>query len=280
MLTSLLYAVLLLAVMGVLFGVLLGFAAKKFAVEADPRVDQVTSVLPGANCGACGFPGCSGAADAIVKGAAPVDACPVGKAAVASKIAAIMGISFGSDGVARIATIMCKGGREECGTRFEYAGLQDCTAANLAAGGNKSCRYGCLGLGTCAGTCPFDAIVISADGLPEVDASRCTGCGKCVKACPRGLIALVREDRPVHVACMNHDKGPVVTKTCQVGCIACSICVKNCPSAAIEVSDFVARIDPEKCAVCGVCIEKCPRKTITQGPGPSEPAQETGTTVA
>lgn len=253
----------LLAVMGAAFGVLLGFAAKKFAVESDPRVADVASALPGANCGGCGFAGCANLAEAIVKGEAPVDACPVGKSAVAAKVAEIMGVEFGAGGSGKVAVVMCQGGKEQCSLRFDYSGIPTCQAANLLAGGSKACKYGCLGLGSCVSSCPFGAITMSPNGIPVVNAALCTSCGKCVKACPRGVIKLAPSDRPVHVACMSHAKGPEVRKTCQVGCIACGICAKNCPAGAIEVKDFLAVIDSDKCTACGACIEKCPMKTIT-----------------
>lgn len=265
MFTGVLIAGGLLAVMGAAFGVLLGFAAKKFAVESDPRVAEIASALPGANCGGCGFAGCANLAEAIVKGEAPVDACPVGKSAVAAKVAEVMGVEFAGGGSGKVAVVMCRGGHEQCGTRFEYSGIATCQAANMLAGGAKACKYGCLGLGSCVAACPFGAIHMSPSGVPEVDVELCTACGKCVSACPRHVIKLASIDRPVQVCCVSHAKGPEVRKTCQVGCIGCGICAKNCPAGAIEVQDFLAVIDPEKCTSCGACIEKCPMKTITKG---------------
>jgi electron transport complex protein RnfB len=252
----------LLGAMGLIFGWILAFASKKLAVESDPRITEIIEVLPGANCGACGYPGCSGLAEAIVNGAAPVGACPVGKAPVAAKIAVIMGVEFDDNAKPQHARVVCQGGKEERVDRFYYMGVADCAAAGMLNGGPKVCEYGCLGLGNCVRACMFDALKINDNGLPEVDPKRCTGCGACVKACPRGLMKLIDEDQQVMVLCKSHSKGVEVRKACKVGCIGCGICAKNCPEQAITVTDFLAEINPEKCAACGICVEKCPMKTI------------------
>ncbi|HAZ23078.1 MAG TPA: hypothetical protein DCY84_12045 [Firmicutes bacterium] len=265
MLTAILTAVGLLAAMGLVFGFGLGYASKKFAVEADPRIDKIAAVLPGANCGACGFPGCASYSQAIVTGAAPIDKCPVGRAKAVPAIAHIMGVDCkDADVTADVAMVMCHGGKDQCGTHFDYSGVKSCWAANQVAGGHKNCGYGCLGQGSCVQVCPFGAMHLNdSTGLAEVDPALCHGCGKCAVACPRGLIAIVPADKTIHVRCMSHAKGPDIRKTCKVGCIGCGICVKNCPVDAIGMQDALAHIDPEKCTSCGVCIEKCPMKTIT-----------------
>jgi len=260
--SSILIAVLLLGGMGVIFGLILGFASKKFAVESDPRIGAIVGVLPGANCGACGFPGCSGLAEAIVNGKAPADTCPVGKTACAVKIAAIMGVEIDANAKPKIATLFCQGGKAETVERFHYMGVADCSAAQMLNGGPKLCEYGCLGLGNCINACKFGAIKFNENGLPEIDAKLCTGCGACAKACPRQLIKLTDDDYRVKVLCQNRDKGPEVRKACKVGCIGCGICVKNCPANAITITDFLAGINPELCTACGVCVEKCPMKAI------------------
>ena len=252
----------LLGAMGLIFGWILAFASKKLAVESDPRITEIIEVLPGANCGACGYPGCSGLAEAIVNGAAPVGACPVGKAPVAAKIAVIMGVEFDDNAKPQHARVVCQGGKEERVDRFYYMGVADCAAAGMLNGGPKMCEFGCLGLGNCVRVCLFDALKINANGLPEVDSNRCTGCGACVAACPRGLMQLIAEDQQVMVLCKSHDKGPDVRKACKVGCIGCGICAKNCPEQAISVTNLLAEINPEKCTACGICVEKCPMKTI------------------
>ncbi len=255
-------AVLSLGLMGAVFGLALALAAKKFAVEQDPRQDMIAEALPGANCGGCGYPGCSGLAGAIVAGKAPTDACPVGGTAAVAKIAAIMGIEAAASKERKIARVLCLGGHDVCGERFSYDGLGDCKAANLVAGGAKACTYGCLGYGSCAAACIFDAMRMGPDGLPVVDEAACTACGLCVSACPRGLVALVPESQKVTVLCKSRARGAEVRKACKAGCIGCGLCVKACPTGAISMADNLAAIDATKCDACGKCVEKCPTKCI------------------
>lgn len=255
-------AVLSLGLMGAVFGLALALAAKKFAIEQDPRQDRIAEVLPGANCGGCGFPGCSGLAAAIVAGKAPVDGCPVGGAAVAAKVAAIMGVEAGAAKERKVARVLCQGSPDNCGSRFVYDGLSDCKAAQLVGGGAKACVYGCLGLGSCVAACAFDALHMGPDGLPVVDEEECTSCGRCVAACPRGIIQLVPASQSVTVLCRSYARGAEVRKTCKVGCIGCGLCVKACPTGAITMENNLAVIDPAKCDACGRCVEKCPTKCI------------------
>ncbi|HHY45671.1 MAG TPA: RnfABCDGE type electron transport complex subunit B [Firmicutes bacterium] len=265
---------LVLGGLGALFGVALALAAKKFAVEQDPRFEKIVEVLPGANCGGCGYPGCSGLAEAISKGSAPVDACPVGGAAVAAKVATIMGQEPVKGYVRKVARVMCGGDRANASTRFLYSGLNDCKAAGLVAGGPKACTYGCLGLGSCVRACPFDAMRMGDNGLPIVDEEKCTGCGKCVAACPRNLIVLVPDSSKVNVYCKSEARGAQVRKVCKVGCIGCGLCVKVCPNSAIVLENNLASILPEKCDACGRCVEKCPTKCIImKGEGASSGCQ-------
>ncbi|NLG79526.1 MAG: RnfABCDGE type electron transport complex subunit B [Firmicutes bacterium] len=255
-------AVLSLGLMGAVFGLALALAAKRFAIEQNPRQDRIAEVLPGANCGGCGFPGCSGLAAAIVAGKAPVDGCPVGGAAVAAKVAAIMGVEAGAAKQRKVARVLCQGGPDNCGSRFVYDGLSDCKAAQLVGGGAKACAYGCLGLGSCVAACSFDALHMGPDGLPVVDEEGCTSCGRCVAACPRGIIQLVPASQSVTVLCRSCARGAEVRKTCKVGCIGCGLCVKACPTGAITIENNLAVIDPAKCDACGRCVEKCPTKCI------------------
>lgn len=252
-------SVIVLSVLGALFGIGLAIAAKKLAVASDPRVDEVEPLLPGANCGACGYPGCRGLAEAIVGGQAPITACPVNKDP--SPIAQVMGVES-EQSVGKIAKVRCLGGKAESTDRFIYMGIQDCAAAHGLAGGAKGCGFGCLGLGSCVHACPFGAITMNGNGLPEIDAAICTGCGICVGACPRDLFILGREGDPITVLCRSFAKGPEVRKVCKVGCIGCGICVKNCPVEAIVLKDNLAEIDHDRCTGCGICVEKCPMKTI------------------
>jgi electron transport complex protein RnfB len=244
----------------VFFGIVLAYASKKFAVEVDPKVTEVREVLPGANCGACGYPGCDGLADAVARGEAPVNACPVGGAELAAKLAVIMGVEAGS--VERqVARVICCGDNKNANEKYEYQGIEDCKAAEMLAGGSKSCRYGCTGLGTCVRECPFDAIHI-VNGIAVVDEDKCTACKKCIAVCPKGIIELVPVSKKVRVLCKNLEKGKATMQTCKVGCIACQKCVKACKFDAIHVENNLARIDYDKCVNCMMCAEVCPTKTI------------------
>lgn len=251
-----------LGVMGLVFGASLAFASKKFAVEVDPRVIEVREAVPGANCGACGYPGCDGFANAVVKGLAPVNGCPVGGAPVASRVAQIMGVEAGAT-TKKVAKVKCEGHEENCSNRYDYDGLDSCVAANMLNGGPKSCLFGCMGLGSCVQVCPFDAIHINDKGLAEVDPEKCTACNKCIEICPKMVISLIPYNQLTIVECNNKDKGPQVKKNCSVACIACGICERNCPHDAIHVVNNLAEIDYDKCTNCMICVEKCPTKAIS-----------------
>jgi len=251
-----------LAALGVVFGIALAIVAARFVVKVDPKVEQVRETLPGANCGACGFAGCMGYAEAVVGNPdVAVSMCAPGKSPVAEKIAVITG-KKAEKVDPKIARVFCQGGHSLSQRKFIYTGVQDCTAAVLAAGGDKSCEYGCLGYGTCMRACPFDAITMSADHLPVINPDKCTACGKCVAACPKQVIELAQASKAVVVSCHSRDKGVDVKKKCQVGCIACGICVRTCPVDAIKVDNNFARIDHSKCIVCGLCVKKCPTSAI------------------
>lgn len=251
-----------MGVIGLVLALGLVYASQKFAIEVDPRVEQINETLPGANCGACGMAGCSAYAEAAAKGEVPPNLCTVGGAGTAEKIAQILGVEVSSSSEKQVAHVFCGGSKEQALEAAEYQGINDCRAAHLL-GGNKLCMYGCLGFGTCVEACPFDALKMSEDGLPIVDESLCTGCGKCVDACPRHVICLVPESAQVFVDCSSKDKGAVVRKACKVGCIGCMRCVKACEFSAISVKDFLASIDYEKCTSCGKCVEVCPVKCIS-----------------
>ncbi|MCD6594750.1 RnfABCDGE type electron transport complex subunit B [bacterium] len=246
---------------GLLFGIGLAIAAKKFAIEIDPRVEKVLDILPNANCGACGYPGCSGFAKGVVAGEAPVDGCVPGGGDVAENIANILGKSVGETAEPMVAVAKCNGGNN-ANDKFIYEGIADCRAAKVVAGGQKLCPYGCLGFGTCVEVCPFDALTMSENNIPITDFDKCTGCGICVKICPNDVMALVPKNAPIYVACNSISKGAFVRKSCKSGCIGCMMCQKNCPSDAIHIIDNLARIDFDKCTACGICIEVCPTNTI------------------
>ncbi len=265
-----------LGLFGLAFGAGLAIAAKKFAVEVDPRVTQVEDVLPSANCGACGYPGCSGFAKAVVEGEAPITGCIPGGPECASQIADILGKEAGAT-VKMVAVCTCGGG-ENAALAYDYDGIKDCRAATNVAGGPKACPFGCLGLGSCAEACPFDAIKME-EGLPVVDFEKCTACGVCVNVCPRDLMQLVPDKKKVHVGCESTWKGKDVKSVCKVGCIGCMMCVKNCPASAIDFENNLAKINYDKCINCGVCVAKCPTNAIYDRwsgrvlPEPHDPAK-------
>jgi electron transport complex protein RnfB len=249
---------------GLFFGFLLGMASKVFHVEIDPRVEAVQAALPGANCGACGMPGCSGYADAIVHQNADINKCAPGGANVISQIASIMG----KDTVAstrKIAVYHCSsGGYKNTNWKYHYQGIESCKSAVNIAEGPNSCRWGCVGFNDCLRACPFDAITIDEFGMRCVDTEKCTGCGGCVKACPRKIPLLVPEKFSVYVRCSSKDKGPTARVLCgsSHACIACGLCQKKCPTQAITVASNLARIDYVKCINCGQCATVCPTKAI------------------
>ncbi len=247
---------------GAVFGMGLAFAAKKFAVKEDPRVDQVSDVLAHAHCGACGYPGCRQYAEAVVfNDDISANLCTPGGKETAAEVARITGKEVAVT-EPKVARVLCQGGLSKSVRRFKYEGIEDCRAAILASGGNKACIYGCLGYGTCFRVCPFDAITMSDDALPVIDPIKCTACGKCAQACPTKVIEILPLAKEVLVRCHSKDKGAATRKSCQVGCIACGMCVKVCPYDAVSVESNLARIDVDKCKVCGLCVRKCPTNAI------------------
>lgn len=250
----------ILGVIGAIFGVVLSIASKVFAVEVDEKVEEVRSVLPGANCGACGFPGCDGLAQAIAEGRAPVTSCPIGGAPVAELIAGIMGAN--ADGMEReVACVMCQGSCEKAKDKYSYNGFVDCRLISDFQKGSKSCAYGCVGGGTCVGVCDFDAIHI-VDGIAVVDKEKCVACKKCIEICPKMIIDLIPYKSKTEVKCKSNDSAKDVRVNCSVGCIGCKLCEKSCPKDAIHVENNVAKIDYEKCVNCGICVSKCPTSAI------------------
>ncbi len=260
---KILLPVLIFIGLGLLMGALLALASKLFAVKKDEKAEAIKECLPGANCGGCGYSGCDAYASAVSAGDAPVNKCSVGGAEAASKIAQIMGVDAGEQ-VRMRAQVMCSGTGEYAKKKYIYEGIDDCVAASKIGGGDKMCKNGCIGLGTCVRACPFDAIVVE-DGVAAVDYSKCKGCGICVSACPKGIIKLIPFDAKHWVGCMSVDDGKNTRKVCDVGCISCKLCQKNCPAGAINVDNFVASIDYDKCTGCDICTDKCPRHIIWSG---------------
>ena len=257
---NILIALICFALISGILGIILGFSSKVFAVKVDERAEKINELLPGANCGGCGYTGCASLAEAISKGKAPANACNSVSDEITEKIAEIMGVKV-EKSVRYRAQVMCSGTHEFAKKKYIYNGISDCAAAMKLAGGDKLCPGGCIGLGTCKAACKFDAIHI-INGVAAVDYDKCHACGMCVAACPKGIIALIPYDAKHWVGCKNTDKGAVTRTYCEVGCIGCKMCEKKCPTGAIKVTDFVAEIDYEKCTGCGECEKACPRKII------------------
>lgn len=264
-----LIAVAVLGGIALVSAVVLYVCSKKFAVYEDPRLGQVTALLPGANCGGCGYPGCSGMASALVKGAdaGSLDGlyCPVGGAEVMGKVADLLGMAVANT-EPKVAVVRCNGTCELRPRIAEYSGLRTCTAMNSCGAGETGCGYGCLGCGDCVSACSFGAIKINDEtGLPEVDEDKCTACGACVNACPRHIIELRKrgvKNRRVYVRCVNKDKGAAAMKACKAACIGCGKCEKECKFGAIIIQGNLSYIDPDKCRLCRKCVEVCPTHAI------------------
>lgn len=260
---EILYAALVLGGMGLLFGGLLTLTSKVFAVPSNPTRDAVRELLPGANCGGCGYPGCDGCADAIASGKAPANACPVCSNEAAAAIAKVMGVEPADASARLVAKVICQGDLEHCKTKFNYTGIQDCVSASLVSDGNRACKYACLGLGTCVKACPFDAIHIDEyKKIAVVDEDKCKACGKCITACPKGVLDLQPVTRPVRLMCRAAEEGYLVSDNCRVGCIGCERCAMACKFGAITMKNHLPVIDNEKCVGCMMCAEVCPTSAI------------------
>ncbi len=262
-------AIIAVGAVALFFAITLGLAAKKFHVEVDPRELAISEVLPGANCGGCGLPGCSAFAKGCVEGTIEITGCPPGGAGLVEKIAGILGVTADAS-EAEVAVVICQGDNVKAKNKYKYLGIEDCNAAQQIAGGPKTCPGGCMGLGTCQRVCPFDAIEITEDGLAVIDREKCTGCQKCVPACPRKCIVMAPISATTHVMCNSNDKGPAVKKYCTVGCIGCTLCKKKGSEEGYVIENFLARVDYEKKAEdinagIEVCPTKCIRDFATEG---------------
>lgn len=264
--TVLLSTILTLSLLGILAAVVLYFVAQKFKVEEDPRIDEVEKMLPGANCGGCGFAGCRGMADALVKND-DISAlfCPVGGGDTMKGIAAYLG-KAAPEKEPMVATVRCGGVCDKRPRTNTFDGAKSCAVASSLYVGETACAYGCLGYGDCVAACAFDAIHINPEtGIAEVDAEKCTACGACVKACPKNIIELRKKwpkGRAVYVGCVSKDKGAVVMKACKAGCIGCGKCEKVCAFGAITIENNLAYIDSQKCKLCRKCVNECPTGAI------------------
>ena len=266
MTTTIIWTIAILTVLGVVLAVVLYLVAKKFKVEEDPRIDEVEKVMPGANCGGCGFAGCRAfAQDCVTTGNLDKNFCPVGGNEVMKKVAAVLGVEV-KEKTPMVAVVRCNGTCEKRPRVNEYGGVQSCRVKASLYSGDTGCPYGCVGCGDCVAACQFGAIAMDpATGLPVVDQDKCTACGACAKACPKGVIELRNKgpkDRRVYVSCINKDKGAVAKKACQAACIGCGKCAKACPFDAITVENNLAYIDFNKCKMCRKCVGECPTGAI------------------
>ncbi len=278
MIQILLYTVLALSGMGLAAAVILYFVAQKFKVYEDPRIDQIEALLPGANCGGCGYAGCRALAEAYTKTEDIADlSCPVGGSAIAAQIAKVLG----QETVAKdpmIAVVRCNGTPEHRPVINTYNGAKNCAIASSLYGGKTGCPNGCLGYGDCVTVCKFDAIYIDQKtGLPFISEEKCVACGACIKACPRMIIELRKKgpkSRRIYVSCINKEKGAIARKNCAVACIACLKCQKECPFEAITVENNIAYINFDKCKLCRKCVAVCPTNAITELNFPPKPKAE------
>jgi RnfABCDGE-type electron transport complex B subunit len=255
-------AVLILGGVGLVFGVLIAVANKKFWVWNDPRIDIVAQMLPNNNCGACGLPGCRAFAERAVEGKVTPAECTVSSEAAREQIATFLGVDVG-EAVKNVARLLCAGGTDVAAAQAEYRGLQTCAAAAAVAGGGKGCAWGCLSLADCERVCDFDAIYMSETGLPVVDVDKCTACGDCVEACPKALFELRPLNAGLLVQCRNLIGGDEVLDQCKVACTACGKCVQDAVEGLISVASGVAVIDYDKIAQADPrSVERCPTNAI------------------
>lgn len=253
-------AVAVVGVIGLIVAVVLSFASAFFAVPVDEKVEKLTEALPGANCGACGFSGCSGYAEALAKGEAQPGQCPVGGENVANTVADILGVEAAAS-VPQTARVMCSGSCDNTDKRINYKGIASCAAASQLLRGGGKCTYGCIGFGDCVKECDYGAIKV-CNGVAVVNEDLCRACKKCAAVCPQRLIDVVPK-RSAAVLCSNFDKGAQTKDDCKAGCIGCMKCQKACPSGAIKVERFKATVNPELCTLCGECASVCPKGVIS-----------------
>lgn len=257
---SILFPVLIVSGVGIVSGVILSIAAAVLSVPVDERQIALRDALPGANCGACGYAGCDGYAEAVASGDADISLCTPGGADVKTQLADILGTDAG-DFRKMTAFVHCSGSSANTSAKMQYMGERTCAAANQMFGGPGNCGFGCIGFGDCAAVCEYDAVNI-CDGVAVIDPDKCVGCAKCVSACPKSIIDISPADTTALISCSSHDKGAVVRKICSVGCIGCTRCVKACPEGAIHMEDTLAVIDYDKCTGCGACAESCLQNCI------------------
>ena len=249
-------------ILAFVLGLALGFFKQFFAVREDPLIGEIRQLLPGANCGACGFPGCDGYAAAIAAQKAGISACPVGGKAAAEKLSALVGGS--AEVTPQVAVLACRGVKDKALARGEYVGVKSCRASKISTGSIKACSWGCQGFGDCVLVCKFDAISMGSQGVPIIDYGKCTGCRACSAECPQHIIRIVPKALNGAIPlCSNLNVlKSMVAKNCKNGCIKCELCVKNCPEQCIKMANGIPVVDNSKCTSCGNCVTKCPIKVM------------------
>ncbi|MDR3313426.1 MAG: RnfABCDGE type electron transport complex subunit B [Oscillospiraceae bacterium] len=257
---TILLPILIVAGIGLVAGVGLAVAAAVLHVPVNEQVEQLLKALPGANCGACGYTGCAGYAEAMAGSGAPANLCIPGGASTAAALAGVLGVEAETVAEKR-AFVRCNGTTANCKLSHEYRGEQSCAASSLLFSGQKQCNYGCLGFGDCARVCPEDAISFR-DGVAVVDPQVCIGCAACVKACPKKIIVLEETRGRAVNRCSSKAPGAVSRKQCSVSCLGCRLCERNCPEKAVTVENNLAYVDMARCTGCGLCISKCPTKCL------------------
>ena len=261
---NILIAFAIVGVLGAILGAMLAFAARVFAVKKNEKVAEVEAVLPGLNCGACGYPGCAGYAEAVAEEGEKITLCGPGGASTVSKLSEILGVEAADTGTRQVAQVHCRGGRDVSQYDFEYTGLKDCNALHLLYGGDKVCKSGCHGLGSCIKVCPVNAIDYDDEGKVWVDKDVCISCGKCIDICPTGVMKWVPYNADYIVACNNTDPVKVTKKICSVGCIACKICAKKSPDGGYVIENNLSTIDFSARGDRSAAAEKCPPKCIIE----------------
>jgi Na+-translocating ferredoxin:NAD+ oxidoreductase subunit B len=277
--TAILFAVITLSVIGVLSALILYFIAQKFKVIEDPRIDLVTELLPGANCGGCGFAGCRNFAENIVKKESLENMfCPVGGNDLLKQIGPVIGV-VAEEKEPTIAVLRCNGSFANAPSKTQYDGVKSCYFIHSLYPGDNACPFSCLGAGDCVVSCQFDAMYIDeTTGLPVISEEKCVSCGACVKACPRKIIELRKKgkkSRRIFVSCVNKEKGALSRKNCNVSCIGCGKCVKECKFDAITMENNLAYIDTYKCTLCRKCVAVCPQNSIIELNFPERKVQQT-----
>ena len=269
MFNDVLTALIVVAAVGLLFGILLALFIHLFGVEEDEKFKKVREVLPGINCGACGFKGCNDYAEALAAGKAKPNLCIPGAEATAKELGAILGVAV-DEPKDLIAFVHCNGNCDAAVDKAVYEGVPACKAQGVIYGGSKACNYGCIGCGDCAKVCISNAIRL-VNGIAKVDTSLCVGCGLCAKECPKKVISMIPQEAGTVVYCNSKDKGADARKACKNACIGCKKCEKLCPEQAISVVDNCAVIDYSKCTGCGLCTEGCPTGCLKKSKFPDLP---------